>query len=146
MKQIVILTISIIIYLNCLSQNKQNIYINVGANNNFSPVWSFSPEVGINYKMAKGGELGYLIMTDIMGSKTYNIPHYRAKLGKKTTFIGGLSFVNDYSNGRKVSQSYALGVNYDLDKWKNDKFKMYGGFLYTYQRIYLKIGMNLFKK
>lgn len=145
MKHLSITIISIIISLSTYCQ-KQNVYISIGANNNFTPIWSFSPEIGVTYKMAKGGELGYLIMTDIMGSKTYNIPHYRAKLSKRTQFIAGLSFVNDYSNGRKLTESPALGLNYDFDNKPGDKFKLYGGFLYTYQRIYLKIGMNLFKK
>lgn len=146
MKQLSILIVSIFTFLFSYSQ-KQNVYINIGANNNFSPIWSFSPEIGISYKMAKGGELGYLLMNDVMGNKTYNIPHYKAKLGKRTTFIGGLSFVNDYSGDKRVlKESPALGMNYNFDQGKKDNLKLYGGFLYTYQRLYLRVGIYLFKK
>lgn len=117
------------------------INLNAGLVGNFNPN-RMGINIGASYEIPKTKDLaGFMVMTN--NFRTYNIPYYGAKIGKQTRLLGGMNFVNDYSNGRVLSQSFMVGFNYDFKKPKDDLFNMYTGFVYTHQYFLFRAGFNI---
>jgi len=126
--------------LNAFSQ----INVNAGFIGNATPQTTMGFNIGVSYEIPKTKDLvGYMVMEN--SYKAYYIPYYGTKLGPRTRFLSGINFVNDYSGSSRVlSQTFAVGVNYDFKPVRRDDiFNFYTGFMYTHNYFLARFGFNM---
>jgi hypothetical protein len=122
----------------------QHLFVKTGFNANFTPTTSPGGEITAGYRTKNGDAVAYTVFEN--NWRAYYCPHYSTALNDRTSFTAGMAFINDYTPGqeRVLSQSAFLGVQYDFKKVRpDDIFNFYGGFFYTNNRIFLRMGFAL---
>lgn len=118
----------------------------VGMATNFTPRFSFAPNLYVQHHLKKD-YIGMGVIFDPARQRETYVARYGTYLNKRFYFNSGIGFVNDYSkvqdNANRTFRTYLIGVDYIWKKKTPDQlFNFYSGFDFTDEIVYLKFGVK----
>lgn len=133
-----------------LSSKSQIVSVDAGMVSNFSPEFTFGPNLAAQYYLKNGDYCGIETLYDLSRSRESYIVRYGTDINKRFYLNTGVAFVNDWShpqpNGRhKTYRTYSVGADYIFPKISpNNPHNFYIGCNFTDEFLYLKVGVRFF--